>query len=214
MALSPIDIEQKTFRVALRGYAEEEVDQFLDEIVIALRDNERQLRDASERVAVLEEQLEANRETEERIKKTLLIAQRTADDVVQDARRESQQILAEARSQASEIEVERVKERDSLLSDLETLRDRVADIRERLGRLADQTVIDLEAIDTDIASALPERPEEREGGGETPWASDSPEGWGEDASSETSSGQTDEPGQAGGQAFLGSGRRPWERDSD
>ena len=104
MVLSPIDIEQKTFRVALRGYAEEEVDQFLDEIVIAIREYERQLRDANERVAVLEEQLEANRETEDRIKKTLVIAQRTADQVVQEARGEASLLINEARTKASEVD--------------------------------------------------------------------------------------------------------------
>src|SRR3990172_3570354 len=156
MVLSPIDIEQKTFRVALRGYAEEEVDQFLDEIVIAVREYERQLRDANERGAVLEEQLEANRQTEERIKKSLLIAQRTADQVVQEARGEAQELLVEARTKASEVELERIRERENLVADLDRMRGSVGGLKERILALADTTLGNLESIEEDITAAQPE----------------------------------------------------------
>ncbi|MDR9450127.1 MAG: DivIVA domain-containing protein [Acidimicrobiia bacterium] len=219
MVLSPIDIEQKTFRVALRGYAEEEVDQFLDEIVIAIREYERQLRDANERVAVLEEQLEANRETEDRIKKTLVIAQRTADQVVQEARGEAQQLLIEARTQASEVEVERIQERDNLVADLDRMRSSVAGIRERIVGLANSTLGDLEAIEADIMAVQPDRDDveswddlpadldddeegevsEDESAGD--WDDQSPEEFEEDKEEESS-----------GQVILGSGPRPWERN--
>lgn len=227
MTLSPIDIEQKTFRVALRGYAEEEVDQFLDEIVIAFRDYERQLRDANERVAVLEEQLEANRETEERIKKTLMIAQRTADEVVQESRREAQQILVEARTQASEIEVERIQERETLVADLDRLRAAVADVKDRLSGLTDRTLVDLGAIEEDIVAAHPawesadETPidtgvDQFEHDPEGSWDA---EGWSDEPADEHQEEfeekEEDEGSPEGsGQAYLGSTRRPWERDTD
>ncbi|MDH3259752.1 MAG: DivIVA domain-containing protein [Acidimicrobiia bacterium] len=217
MVLSPIDIEQKTFRVALRGYAEEEVDQFLDEIVIAIREYERQLRDANERVAVLEEQLEANRETEERIKKTLIIAQRTADQVVQEARGEAQQLLVEARTQASEVEVERIQERESLVADLDRLRSSVGSLKDRLVALADSTLENLEPIEQDVIAAQPEEAEVEE------WDNDPDDV--DDFDTEASEGpdhESDEhpvEGEAGddhreessGQVFLGSTHRPWDR---
>jgi cell division initiation protein len=159
MELSPIDIEQKTFRVALRGYAEEEVDQFLDEIVVAIREYERQLRDANERVAVLEDQLRANLDTEERIKKTLIIAQRTADQVVQEARGEAQQLLNEARTKASEVETERIQERENLVADLDRMRSSVAGLKDRIMGLADSTLVNLDAIEEDLVAAQPEKVE-------------------------------------------------------
>ena len=222
MVLSPIDIEQKTFRVALRGYAEEEVDQFLDEIVIAIREYERQLRDANERVAVLEEQLEANRETEDRIKKTLVIAQRTADQVVQEARAEAQQLLIEARMQASEVEVERIQERENLVADLDRMRSSVAGIKERIVGLADSTLGNLEAIEADIIAVQPDRDdveswddlpvdledddedEISEGESEGDWDDEDDEG---PESFEEGNGE-----ESTGQVILGSGLRPWERN--
>ena len=45
MELTPIDVEQKAFTQALRGYQMDEVDDFLDEIVTALRGYDQRLRD-------------------------------------------------------------------------------------------------------------------------------------------------------------------------
>ncbi|MEX1271686.1 MAG: DivIVA domain-containing protein, partial [Acidimicrobiia bacterium] len=54
MPLTPIDVQQKTFGTALRGYDLDEVDDFLDDIVTSLKDYEQRLRDAQERIATLE----------------------------------------------------------------------------------------------------------------------------------------------------------------
>ena len=227
MVLSPIDIEQKTFRVALRGYAEEEVDQFLDEIVIAIREYERQLRDANERVAVLEEQLEANRETEDRIKKTLVIAQRTADQVVQEARGEAQQLLTEARTQASGIEIERIQERDGLVADLDHLRSSVAGLKERIVGLANSTLGNLEAIEADIIAVQPDRDDagswddlpvdldDDNGDDDDDISEDESAGdWDDDddESPEEFEEDNDQLEESTGQVILGSGSRPWERN--
>ena len=231
MVLSPIDIEQKTFRVALRGYAEEEVDQFLDEIVIAIREYERQLRDANERVAVLEEQLEANRETEDRIKKTLVIAQRTADQVVEEARGEAQQVLVEARTQASEVEVERIQERQTLAADLDRMRSSVGSLKDRLVALADSTMGKLEELEMDVVAAQPDEDvvegqsddmansvdfdddSDHEVELDTDVESEADSDEFEDAAEEQA--HDDQPEENTGQVFLGSGNRPWDRgDSD
>ena len=222
MVLSPIDIEQKTFRVALRGYAEEEVDQFLDEIVIAIREYERQLRDANERVAVLEEQLEANRETEERIKKTLVIAQRTADQVVDEARGEAQQLLVEARTKASAVEVEKIQEREQLVSDLDRLRSSVGSLKDRLLALADSTMGKLEELEAEVIEAQPDEDqavpaaddysdlgdleEDFNSEEEAPVGADDPV-----EPAEEQPQDAEEHEEAAGQVFLGSGHRPWDR---
>jgi cell division initiation protein len=231
MVLSPIDIEQKTFRVALRGYAEEEVDQFLDEIVIAIREYERQLRDANERVAVLEEQLEANRETEDRIKKTLVIAQRTADQVVEEARGEAQLLLVEARTQASEVEVERMQERETLAADLDRMRSSVGSLKDRLVALADSTMGKLEEFEMDVVAAQPEEDavegpaddmanpvdfdDDSDHDVESDTYAESEAGSDESEDVAEEQAHDDQPEENTGQVFLGSGNRPWDRaDSD
>jgi cell division initiation protein len=232
MVLSPIDIEQKTFRVALRGYAEEEVDQFLDEVVISIREYERQLRDANERVAVLEEQLEANRDSEDRIKKTLVIAQRTADQVVQEARAEAQQLLTEARERASDVEIERIRERENLVADLDQMRSSVAELKERIVGLADSTLGGLDAIEEDIVAVQPEPAEVPSWDGELldpgeavddevdvdlPDDAGGPVDEDEDVAvdeddTELVEAEAEAAEEGTGQVFLGSGNRPWDRD--
>lgn len=136
MVLSPLDIQQKTFRVALRGYAEEEVDEFLDEIVVSIREYEQRLADTDERVKVLEAQLSAGREAEDALRRTFVAAQRTADQIAEEARREAEKILSDARADASRLSIETGREKNQMLDELERLRGIVADVRERLADIA------------------------------------------------------------------------------
>mgnify|MGYP001819156036 CR=1 FL=1 len=151
MPLSPIDVQQQTFKVALRGYAEDEVDEFLDEVVISLRDYEQRLRDAQERIAVLEEQLAANRETEDAMRRTFLAAQRTADSIVEEAKAESERIVGDARGEVERVTFEQTEQKAQLLAETALLRDRVHGLRASLTELAGGTLDRLAEIDTDAA---------------------------------------------------------------
>ncbi len=103
MPLTPLDIHNKEFRKAFRGYAENEVDDFLDEVV---RDFEALLK---ENVAVKDElrrageQLDQYRNLEETLNKTLIVAQETAEEVKEAARKEAELVVREAREKAEAI---------------------------------------------------------------------------------------------------------------
>ncbi len=152
MPLSPIDVQQQTFKVALRGYAEDEVDEFLDEVVISLRDFEQRLRDAQERIAVLEEQLSANRETEDAMRRTFLVAQRTADAILEEAKAESERLLAETRGEVNRVASEQTEEKARLLAETAMLRDRVHGLRAALSDLATGTMRRLDVLDVDTVA--------------------------------------------------------------
>lgn len=227
MPLTPLDIEQKTFRVALRGYAEDEVDAFLDEIVASIREYEQRLNEAMERIRVLEEQLEVNQESEERLKKTLMIAQRTADDVIRDARAEAQQIIADARYQAAELEAERVRVRGDLEADIATYRGAQQDLKGAVKTALERIFGQLEELDEEVQELVPadlgvDETEEAEVAGgdegedeaadETPYGSEIVEDLtgeeSEDLTGVSDSGVHEAPGEA----YLGGAeRRPWER---
>jgi cell division initiation protein len=152
MPLSPIDVQQQTFKVALRGYAEDEVDEFLDEVVISLRDYEQRLRDSQERVAVLEEQLSANRETEDAMRRTFLAAQRTADAIVEEAKSESERLMADARGEVERVMLGQTEEKAHLLAETALLRDRVHGLRAALVDLAGGTLERLDEMDVDATA--------------------------------------------------------------
>jgi cell division initiation protein len=136
MGLSPLDIQQKTFRASLRGYAEDEVDEFLDEVVIAMRENEQKVADAEAAMREMQNRLSEGSETEDTLRRTLLAAQRAADQITEEARRESEKMLSDARAEASRQSVESGREKNRLLDELERLRGIVADVRGRLADLA------------------------------------------------------------------------------
>lgn len=136
MPLSPIDVTQQEFRVSLRGYDEGEVDSFLDEVVDSMKDYDQRLRDADERVAILEEQLQANRETEDAMRRAFVAAQRTADEIVAEAQSEGERIVAEAGAQAAMVSADQVREREQLQTDVLTLREVVKDVKARLAELS------------------------------------------------------------------------------
>lgn len=161
MPLSPIDVTQQTFRVSLRGYDEGEVDGFLDEVVSSMKEYDQRLRDADERVSVLEEQLQANRETEEAMRRAFVVAQRTADEIVAEARVEGDRVVSEANAQASEIlseastkaveiSADQVRERDQLQGELTSLRSTVATLKNQMRNLAQGVLPELEQLDAQL----------------------------------------------------------------
>jgi cell division initiation protein len=108
--ITVVDIQHKTFKKALQGYERTEVDQFLDEIIETLED-EAQARAALEAdVADLKERISHFKAMEESLQHTLLLAQRTADEVKAAAHREADLIRQEARL-AAEREIAALSDR-------------------------------------------------------------------------------------------------------
>lgn len=152
MPLSPIDVQQQTFKLSLRGYAEDEVDEFLDEVVISLRDYEQRLRDSQERVAVLEEQMSASRETEDAMRRTFIAAQRTADTIVEEAKAESARMLEEAGHEVAKVAGEQSEEKARLLAETSRVRDQVAALRTALTALVDDGLTRLDSEGVEVAA--------------------------------------------------------------
>lgn len=152
MALTPIDVQQKTFKIALRGYAEDEVDTFLDEVVISLREHEQRLNDANERISLLEDQLKANRETDDAMRRTFVAAQRTADAIVNEAREEADRMLADATSKANLLTEQQAGERERLVDELAEMRAKTARFRVTLAEMAGSIQPGLEALDAELTA--------------------------------------------------------------
>jgi cell division initiation protein len=95
--ITPVDIQHKSFKKALQGYDRSDVDQFLDEIIETLED-EAQHRAALEAdIADLKERVSHFKAMEESLQNTLVLAQRTADEVKASAHKEADLIRAQAR---------------------------------------------------------------------------------------------------------------------
>ena len=84
--LTPMDIHNKEFKHSFRGYNEDEIDEFLDQVV---NDYEKLFREndkLKEEVARLQKESDSYQEREKSINDTLLLAQKTAQEVTDNAR--------------------------------------------------------------------------------------------------------------------------------
>jgi len=95
--ITPIDIQHKTFKKALQGYDRTEVDQFLDEVIETLEDDAQQNAALEAEIADLRERISHFKAMEESLQNTLVLAQRTADEVKASAHKEADIIKEQAR---------------------------------------------------------------------------------------------------------------------
>lgn len=107
--ITPIDIQHKTFKKALQGYDRAEVDQFLDEIIETLEDDAQHRAALEAEIADLRERISHFKAMEESLQNTLILAQRTADEVKASAHKEADLIKEQARI-AAERDISQFKE--------------------------------------------------------------------------------------------------------
>ena len=114
--ITPKDIEGKVFGSSLRGYKKEEVDQFLDEIMIdfqkLLSENERlqkNVRDMEAEVAECKKSEKSVLRTLEQAKNLMsdisASAEKRADAIIQNARAEANRIMTDAKDSAGAMQV-------------------------------------------------------------------------------------------------------------
>ena len=97
MKITPLDIEHREFKKALQGYAREDVDQFLDEIIASMEADIEARTALETKVADLEQRVSHFRAMEESLQSTLVLAQRTADELKAAAHKEVELIKQRAR---------------------------------------------------------------------------------------------------------------------
>jgi len=98
--ITPVDIQHKTFKKSLQGYDRAEVDQFLDELIESLEDEAQEKAALEAEIADLRERISHFKAMEESLQNTLILAQRTADEVKATAHKEADVIKAQAKMEA------------------------------------------------------------------------------------------------------------------
>jgi DivIVA domain-containing protein len=117
------------FREKMRGYHPEDVDQFLEQVAAGLEVMQDRLRQAVERAQRAEAAAADAGGSDETLKRTLVLAQRTADLAIQEAREQAARILAGAEQQAQSLLAE-AEEKARRTTD-----DALAGVRAEVGNL-------------------------------------------------------------------------------
>ena len=101
--LTPLDIHNKVFGRAFRGYRMDEVDAFLDEII---RDHEafyRENNELKDTVARMTEEAAKGREISATLEKTMVLAQKVYEEEILRAKKEAEIVLWEAEKKGERI---------------------------------------------------------------------------------------------------------------
>ena len=122
MPLTPLDIHNKEFSNKFRGYDEDEVNEFLDQVVKDYEIVIREKKSLEEHVQQLEEKLGHFTNIEETLNKSILVAQETAEEVRGNAMKESKLIIKEAEKNADRIINEALSKSRRISMDVEELK--------------------------------------------------------------------------------------------
>ncbi len=161
MDVTPRELREIDFRTEWKGYHRDDVDDLLERAAATIESQNERVRQLAERTDALQVQSAqaaqaepASRETEDMLRRTLVLAQRTADEAVAEAQTEARRITEEADTHArrvvseAEANARRVAEgerqrleaevldlgarREALLADVEQLERFANDYRARL----------------------------------------------------------------------------------
>ncbi|MDQ0231252.1 DivIVA domain-containing protein [Metabacillus malikii] len=122
MPLTPLDIHNKEFSKGFRGYDEDEVNEFLDQVI---KDYEMIIREKKEletKVTDLTEKLGHFTNIEETLNKSIIIAQEAGEDVKRNAQKESKLIIKEAEKNADRIINEALSKSRKIAMEIEELK--------------------------------------------------------------------------------------------
>lgn len=123
--VTPVDIQHKEFKKAIQGYAREEVDQFLDEVIETLEADIEERTRLEALVSELQDKVSHFKAMEESLRSTLVLAQRTADELKASAHKE----------------VDLIKERAKIDGDseLQSVKQQISEAKSELQRVAEKS---------------------------------------------------------------------------
>ncbi len=135
MPLTPLDIHNKEFKRSLRGYNEDEVNDFLDRVIKDYEALIRQHKELEEKYSQMEEQVKNFRMMEDSLGKSIMLAQETSEELKQNARKEAQLVVREAEKNADRIVQDALNKARKTAMELDEVKKQAAVFRARFHSL-------------------------------------------------------------------------------
>jgi cell division septum initiation protein DivIVA len=144
MDVTPQELRGSEIKEAWRGFNRDEVDDLLERAAATIENLNRQLQELESRAPSAAAALPSSRDDAEMLQRTLLLAQRAADDAVNEAQAHASQLLeeSEARAQALVSEAEATA-RHIAEGERRRLEDEISDLSTR----RDQLAVDADALE-------------------------------------------------------------------
>ena len=178
MEITPRELRDTEIHSEMRGYSRDEVNDLLERAAASIDAANERVTQLQDRLTSAQSEATRTRETEDILHRTLLLAQRAADEAVAEATAKSRQMLDDAEMSSrrlvaeSEAEARRKGEaerrrleqeivelagrRDTLLADVEALTRFEAEYRERMVRALETDLSSLKTRSTTAPASKPE----------------------------------------------------------
>ncbi len=114
--ISPLEIQKREFGNAIRGYNKTEVDEFIDRLLQSYESIYKENKNLKERILLLEEKVQSYKEIETTLKNTLVLAEKTAEEVKNNAQKERETILKKTLLRAEKI-LQRAEKKQNQITD-------------------------------------------------------------------------------------------------
>ena len=153
MPLSPLDIHNKEFGRGFRGYQEDEVNEFLDQIIKDYEMLMREKKELEDRLKQTDERVGHFTTIETTLQKSIVVAQEAAEEVRRNSQKEAKLIVREAEKNADRIVNESLTKARRIAMEIEELKKQSKVFRNRFRMLVEAQ---LDLIDTDDWETLME----------------------------------------------------------
>lgn len=122
MPLTPLDIHNKEFSKTFRGFDEDEVNEFLDQVIKDYEMIIREKKELESQVKEMKEKLTHFSNIEETLNKSIVVAQEAAEEVKSTAQKEAKLIIREAEKNADRIVNEALSKARKIAIEIEDLK--------------------------------------------------------------------------------------------
>lgn len=117
--ITPIEIRQQTFKKALRGYDKEEVQAFLLALSQEWEQQQESYRTLKEEMEKIQASYKTLKEVEDMLHRTLMQAEQSSRDTLENARQKAELRLREAEARAHDIVKKGIEDRNNLQREIE-----------------------------------------------------------------------------------------------
>ncbi|MGN1413236.1 MAG: DivIVA domain-containing protein [Anaerovoracaceae bacterium] len=152
--ITPTDIENKVFSRGVRGYKEEEVDDFLDLIILDMEKLLKENRQLKLELEKAQGQVDRHVSTEGSVLETLEAAKALMNDIAASAERRAQVILKDAELEAAMITREARESIGRLTEEESRLRRSVERVREKYRHILEMELERVDSVGADLFEEL------------------------------------------------------------
>lgn len=152
--IRPIDIQEKEFSRAVRGYKEDEVNEFLDQITVDMERLIDDLRNTKEENSRLVEELERHRNTQGTVLETLEAAKNLMADISISAEKRAEVLLKNAELDAQLMIKEARDMAERIAEENELQKNRFVDFRTKYKRLLESELQRFESLSGEMFPEL------------------------------------------------------------